>query len=121
MKECMRPYDTLGRYGGEEFLIIASDVDGNGALALGERIRSIVESKPVVTQAGEVSVTVSLGAAVSTGTRNADPQMLLRLADQALYRAKDNGRNRCELADVPGSTALATATAGGIPLKPGPS
>jgi two-component system cell cycle response regulator len=121
MKECVRPYDTLGRYGGEEFLIIASDVDGDGALALAERIRSIVESKPVMTQAGEVSVTVSLGAAVSTSTRNADPQMLLRLADQALYRAKDNGRNRCELAAVPGSTALATATAGGIPLKPGPS
>jgi two-component system, cell cycle response regulator len=121
MKECMRPYDTLGRYGGEEFLIIASDVDGKGALALAERIRSIVESKPVVTQAGEVSVTVSLGAAVNTSTRSADPQMLLRLADQALYRAKDNGRNRCELAAVPGSTALATATAGGIPLKPGPS
>jgi len=121
MKECVRPYDTLGRYGGEEFLIIASDVDGNGTLALAERIRSIVESKPVLTQAGEVSVTVSLGAAVSTSTRNADPQMLLRLADQALYRAKDNGRNRCELAAVPGSTALATATVGGTPLKPGPS
>jgi len=120
MKECMRPYDTLGRYGGEEFLIIASDVDSNGALALAERIRSIVESKPVVTQAGEVSVTVSLGAAVSTSTQHADPQMLLRLADQALYRAKDNGRNRCELAAVPGSTALASATVGGIPLKAGP-
>ena len=121
MKECVRPYDTLGRYGGEEFLIIAPDVDGNGALALAERIRSIVASKPVVTQGGEVSVTVSLGAALSTSTRSADPQMLLRLADQALYRAKDNGRNRCELAAVPGSTALASATAGEIPLKPGPS
>jgi two-component system, cell cycle response regulator len=120
MKECVRPYDTLGRYGGEEFLIIASDVDGNGALALAERIRSIVESKPVVTQAGEVSVTVSLGAAVTTSTRNADPQMLLRLADQALYRAKDNGRNRCELAAAPVSTALATAIAGAVPFKPGP-
>ena len=120
MKECVRPYDTLGRYGGEEFLIIASDVDGNGALALAERIRSIVESKPVVTQAGEVSVTVSLGAAVSTSTRNADPQMLLRLADQALYRAKDNGRNRCELAAALVSTALATAIAGAAPFKPGP-
>jgi two-component system cell cycle response regulator len=120
MKECMRPYDTLGRYGGEEFLIIASDVDGDGALALAERIRSIVASKPVLTQAGEVSVTVSLGVAVSTNTHNADPQMLLRLADQALYRAKDNGRNRCELAAVPGSTALAIAGSWEIPGKPGP-
>jgi two-component system, cell cycle response regulator len=121
MKECMRPYDTLGRYGGEEFLIIVSDVDSNGVMALAERIRDIVESKPVLTQAGEVPVTVSLGATVSTSARSGDPQMLLRLADQALYRAKDNGRNRCELAVVPGSTALTTAVAEGVSFKPGPS
>jgi len=120
MKECVRPYDTLGRYGGEEFLIIASDVDSSGVMALGERIRHLVQSKPVVTQAGEVRVTVSLGAAVSAGARNADPQMLLRLADQALYRAKDNGRNRCELATTPESTALSPVVADGVNFKPGP-
>jgi len=120
MKECVRPYDTLGRYGGEEFLIIASDVDSSGVMALGERIRHLVQSKPVVTQAGEVRVTVSLGAAVSAGARNADPQMLLRLADQALYRAKDNGRNRCELATMPESTALSPVVADGVNFKPGP-
>jgi two-component system, cell cycle response regulator len=119
MKSCVRPYDTLGRYGGEEFLIIASDVDATGAMALAERIRDVVACKPVVTQAGEVSVTVSLGAAVTISDRGADPQMLLRLADQALYRAKDNGRNRCELATAPESTALSPAIADGVSTKPG--
>ncbi len=119
MKECVRPYDTLGRYGGEEFLIVASDVDSVSVMTLAERIRSLIESKPVVTQAGQVRVTVSVGAAVSSSTRNADPQMLLRLADQALYRAKDKGRNRCELAAAPSSTALSPLTADSV-SKSGP-
>jgi two-component system cell cycle response regulator len=117
MKECMRPYDTVGRYGGEEFLIIASAADGRGTMALAERIRSKLESKPVVTQAGEVRITASLGAALSTDARGADPQMLLRLADKALYRAKDLGRNRCELAAPLESNASAPADE--VPLKSG--
>jgi len=99
MKECIRPYDTIGRYGGEEFLIIASAADQRGTMALADRIRHAVESRPVPTQAGEVSVTASLGMTVSTSARSSDAQLLLRLADRALYAAKDKGRNRCELAD----------------------
>src|ERR1700733_10338819 len=53
MKECVRPYDTLGRYGGEEFLVIASAANEKGTMALAERIRSAMESKPVMTQGGE--------------------------------------------------------------------
>ena len=116
MKECMRPYDTVGRYGGEEFLIIASAAVARGTLALAERIRRVLESKPVVTQAGEVRITASLGAAMSTDARGADPQTLLRLADKALYRAKDQGRNRAELAGSQESDAAALANA--IPLDP---
>jgi diguanylate cyclase (GGDEF)-like protein len=119
MKECMRPYDTVGRYGGEEFLIIASVADAKGTLALAERIRSVVESKPVVTQAGEVRVTASLGAAMSTDAGGADPQSLLRLADKALYRAKDLGRNRAELAGAGELTSSAPSTAEDVPLKSG--
>jgi two-component system, cell cycle response regulator len=111
MRECMRPYDTLGRYGGEEFLIIVSDADAKGTMALAERIRKAVESKPIKSQTGDVAVTVSLGAAVRASARGNDPQLLLRLADQALYRAKDNGRNRCELASPPESTALVPSIA----------
>src|ERR1700691_1410100 len=105
LKECVRPYDTVGRYGGEEFLIIASAANTKGTLALAERIRSVLESKPVVTHAGEVRITASLGAAISTDARGGDPQTLLRLADKALYRAKELGRNRTELAGSPESTS----------------
>ena len=119
MRECMRPYDTVGRYGGEEFLIIASAADARGTLALAERIRHVLESKPVVTQAGEVRITASLGAAMSTDARGADPQTLLRLADKALYRAKDQGRNRAELAGAEESTSPAPSTAEDVPLKSG--
>lgn len=96
MKECIRPYDVLGRYGGEEFLIVASAADKNGTITLAERIRSAIEATPIMTQAGEVRVTASLGTAVSTPALNGDVQKLLRLADRALYAAKDKGRNRCE-------------------------
>jgi diguanylate cyclase (GGDEF)-like protein len=119
MKECIRPYDTVGRYGGEEFLIIASNTDAVGTLALAERIRGVVESKPAVTQAGEVRVTASLGVAVSTDARSADPQILLRLADKALYRAKELGRNRYELAASIEPISSTTGPAEGIPLKSG--
>ena len=117
LKECVRPYDTVGRYGGEEFLIIASAANTKGTLALAERIRSVLESKPVVTHAGEVRITASLGAAISTDARGGDPQTLLRLADKALYRAKELGRNRTELAGSPESTSSAPSTAEDIPLK----
>jgi two-component system, cell cycle response regulator len=119
LKECVRPYDTVGRYGGEEFLIIASAADARGTLALAERIRSVLESKPVVTQAGEVRITASLGAAISTGAQGADPQTLLRLADMALYRAKEQGRNRTELAAPSELTGSAPSAAEVVPLKSG--
>jgi two-component system, cell cycle response regulator len=119
MKECIRPYDTLGRYGGEEFLIIASAADEAGTMALAQRIRALIEAKPVMTQSGEVRVTASLGAAVSSAGRSVDPQMLLRLADRALYAAKDNGRNRCELANPAEPNALVAPAPEPVPVKPG--
>jgi two-component system cell cycle response regulator len=119
MKECVRPYDTVGRYGGEEFLIIASAADATGTMALAERIRAVVELKPVVTQGSEVRVTASLGAAVSTSAQGSDPQVLLRLADRALYSAKDKGRNRCELAVLTESSTPTVSPTEEVPLKSG--
>lgn len=98
MKACIRAYDVIGRYGGEEFLVVVPAVDGPGAMALAERIRRIVESQPVRMPSGEVNVTVSLGVAVSADPKRTDARDLLRLADEALYRAKNGGRNRSELA-----------------------
>jgi diguanylate cyclase (GGDEF)-like protein len=101
VKGCLRPHDAVGRFGGEEFLVIAPNADASGTRSVAERIRGVIESKPTVTQAGEVRVTASLGAAVSTGAQGSDPQTLLRIADEALYRAKEKGRNRSEIAGQP--------------------
>lgn len=106
----LRPYDTVGRYGGEEFLIVAPATAAPGALAIAERIRKGLESAAFATEAGELRITASLGVAVSIGTNPLSPEALLRLADGALYRAKELGRNRCELAASP-ETAPA-----GLPL-----
>jgi two-component system, cell cycle response regulator len=98
MAACIRPYDTLGRYGGEEFLIVVPSADSVGAMGLAERIRKTFASQPITTSAGPIQVTMSLGVAVSGEGFALDPQVLLHLADEALYCAKNHGRNRSELA-----------------------
>ncbi|MGA8221123.1 MAG: diguanylate cyclase [Candidatus Acidiferrales bacterium] len=98
MTQSVRPYDTVGRFGGEEFLIVVPASGSTGALGLAERIRKAIESKPVSTQAGDIQITASLGVAVSSEAKPLEPQAILQAADDALYRAKDLGRNRTELA-----------------------
>jgi diguanylate cyclase (GGDEF)-like protein len=101
MKKSVPPYDTVGRYGGEEFLIVVPASDAVGVLGLAERIRKTIESVPVATDSDDVRITASLGVAVSSSTRRFDPESLPRLADDALYRAKEHSRNRSELAATP--------------------
>lgn len=96
MKLAVRPYDTVGRYGGEEFLVVVPSSDGEGALALAERIREAIQATPITTDVGDVRVTASCGVAASTEGHRLDPHTLLHLADEALYRAKERGRNRTE-------------------------
>lgn len=96
----IRQYDTMGRYGGEEFLGVLPNCDAAGALSLAERLRSCVEAEPVGADGVVLRVTLSLG--VATWDRTACAQELLRSADSAMYRAKAAGRNRVVLADAPG-------------------
>ena len=96
MQLALRPYDRLGRYGGEEFLIIASDCDLSQTTALAERIRSFMSTEPVKDQFSEIFVTVSLGIAIGSGQAGEDGGALVAIADEALYRAKKAGRNRIE-------------------------
>ncbi len=93
---CVRPYDTVGRYGGEEFLVVVPFADGAGTLAMAERIRHTIGSEPFQSDAGPIRVTISCG--VATSEKALDQNALLHLADVALYRAKERGRNRCEAA-----------------------
>ncbi len=98
MVSSVRAYDVVGRYGGEEFLIVVPASDEAGTLTQIERIRQNIESRPIATPAGNVFITASLGAAVSSGAETVEPGALLRAADAALYRAKQAGRNRTALA-----------------------
>jgi len=95
----VRPYDLAGRYGGEEFLIIAPNCHLPDAGALAERLRSVFAATPVEYSGGEIQFTASFGVACSyDGGGGVDG--LLNAADTALYRAKRLGRNRVEIDDV---------------------
>lgn len=96
--ESLRPYDTVGRYGGEEFLIIIPGCGGPEALVAAERLRKNIAAPPTLTSAGSIPVTISAGLVTSSGATELDCSMLLRMADEALYRAKANGRDRVESA-----------------------
>ena len=97
MSASVRSYDAVGRYGGEEFLILlAGCEDDNDIMKQADRIRSLVAADPVQTAEGAIPITLSLGAASSKEYH--EIEAILRAADAALYRAKRTGRNRVELA-----------------------
>lgn len=96
MRASVRVYDHIGRYGGEEFLVVLPGCPEEGAVQQGERLRACVSASPIVTPEGPVRVTLSLGVA-SAGPDQTQME-LLQAADDALYRAKRNGRDRIETA-----------------------
>ncbi len=92
MRAAVRPYDAVGRYGGEEFLIVLPGCDLSIAMSRAEELREGLEQEPVKTSEGMIPVTLSLGVAV--GAKPAELAEILRLADAALYEAKNKGRNQ---------------------------
>ena len=96
MSTCIRSYDAIGRYGGEEFLVVLPGCDEQSAAGRAERLRGAIVNKPFDTSEGRITVTCSLGVASTSSGANGDVESLLRAADAALYRAKANGRNRVE-------------------------
>jgi diguanylate cyclase (GGDEF)-like protein len=90
----VRPYDSVGRYGGEEFLIVAPGCGLAEAVELAERVRSHVAGCSIIVGGSSVNVSLSLG--VATGKVAAECEKLLQAADTAMYQAKNAGRNRVE-------------------------
>jgi len=90
--KALRPQDILARYGGEEFVIALPHTDAEGAGTVAERIRQAVEQIEIAAEPGPVRFTVSIG--VSTYRRDLPFEQIVGRADQALYQAKQTGRNR---------------------------
>jgi diguanylate cyclase (GGDEF)-like protein len=94
----IRPYEDLGRYGGEEFLAVLSDCDVARAMHVAERLRLAICEEVFRLKRISIEVTASFGVADSTQVESCTPEQLIHLADAALYRAKENGRNCTEIA-----------------------
>ncbi|NOR24364.1 MAG: HDOD domain-containing protein [Desulforhopalus sp.] len=96
IKEHIRQYDILARYGGEEFVVILPETNTEDALVVGEKLRSIIEQTPFQDNRETYHVTASFGQACSKPAveDNFDKNGLINQADQALYEAKEKGRNR---------------------------
>jgi diguanylate cyclase (GGDEF)-like protein len=101
MRECVRNVDIVSRYGGEEFAILCPEQPLKDAIAPAERIRKTVETTTLTLQGQPVRCTVSIGLA-SFPLDAQRPDALVEFADQALYHAKNNGRNQvCAYRDLP--------------------
>ncbi len=99
-RRMVRSTDIVGRYGGEEFCVLLPETPTKGAIAIADRLRKELESSSVYFSEIEIKVTISIG--VSTFPRDADdPTELIRKADLALYRSKEEGRNRVTSFSIP--------------------
>ena len=102
LRRGVRPYDLCCRHGGEEFLVVLPETALTGAAGIAERLRSDIEQQVISLPDGQtLQVTASIGAAALAGDETID-QLIIR-ADEAMYQAKQGGRNRVCLADPTGS------------------
>jgi diguanylate cyclase (GGDEF)-like protein len=96
LREQLRVYDGVGRYGGEEFLMILPNCNWANSMVRADELREIIAAAPVVYSGDERQITMSMGVSVSDGDGKNDAEVLLNHADAGLYTAKANGRNRVE-------------------------
>jgi len=92
-----RPYDVVGRWGGDEFLAVIGNVDADGLRRIGERCRALVERSALTRRSGVIRVTISVGGAIAAPQETGDS--LVRRADAMLLLAKDSGRNQVQLTE----------------------
>ena len=94
IKGNIRKEELFARYGGEEFAVVLPETTGEGALLLGERLIRVVNQQPFQYESKNYNVTISAGIATTTGEKNINSLELIRRADEKLYQAKNDGRNR---------------------------
>jgi diguanylate cyclase (GGDEF)-like protein len=91
IQHAVRSYDGIGRYGGDEFLVVMPHADAQVALHVAERIRAAIAESPMAWGEDTLQLSVSIGVAVTD--RSVEPIVLVDIADRSLYAAKDAGRN----------------------------
>lgn len=94
LKTGLRPYDKVGRYGGEEFLIVLPNCNQDTTRKIAERIRREIAKKGFASNKGKLKVTISMGCTVTGQSEKTTVEALINRSDIALYKAKSNGRNR---------------------------
>ena len=114
MQGSVRNYDAVGRYGGEEFLVVLPGSAESSALHLAERLRKSMCAEPIATPEGPIRAAISVGVTAWSGGGNPPPEVLIRAADAALYRAKALGRNRVECGVPTPDASEVLASQGGL-------
>jgi len=117
IRESVRVLDTVARYGGEEFVVVLPETDLAGAAGTAERIRSAIEASRLSLGEKDVSVTLSIGVA-EFPMDGAAVDLIIGSADQALYRAKEGGRNRVVLSRAKPAASRTRGGAGGASPAP---
>jgi diguanylate cyclase (GGDEF)-like protein len=103
LQNSLREYDLVGRYGGEEFLVITPDFTGTPDNGIYERLCAKIAGLPIAARNGEIFLTTSIGVACASARITVDA--IIESADSALYRAKESGRNRvCYASNASGKT-----------------
>jgi diguanylate cyclase (GGDEF)-like protein len=96
MRQSVRNYDSVGRYGGEEFLILVPGCDEKSTFAQAERLRAVLAEEKVQLPGASITLTASFGCTCALPGRRISGEALIRRADEAMYLAKKRGRNRAE-------------------------
>jgi len=100
IRSTFRSYDSVGRYGGEEFLIVLPGCNMQDAFRLSDRLRNSVAEVAVESPAGSIPFTISIGVACAKDFAQTSSTQLVQAADEALYKAKEKGRNRVEMSSL---------------------